>query len=188
MDNSDRNCLVLYPHLTRADFEAAATTIGLDRYTTTAGDARRAYEQVWTTANSASAVHYLEDPLVGLTWISIRGVDVSSLTTAMALRIELIDREEALERAEGAVSHNVKLEALARVAVTFHQFDPRAFLVFAAFATEPGDALLREAAANLMAYRAWPEFVPVLGQMVADDADNNVRRRAAEVLKHLDNA
>lgn len=179
----ERAILVLYPHLTRADVERVAAELGLVRHSVRPGDGvRQAYEQVWATDDRATAVNYLEDPLVSLSYLSIRGADRDKLASKFARKMETYDPEWALELAAGAVKPETQLEAISRLAVIFPSHDPAAFEVFKAYATAAPNPVLREAAVNAMAYRAWPEFLPLLEQIAREDPSDNVRMRANEIL------
>jgi hypothetical protein len=180
-----RACPVVHPERTREDFEAVAAQLGLVQHRVTPGDERRAYEQVWATPDQATAVHYLEDPLVGLPYLSLRGGDLQHYITAFVRHLEVLDGEDALEMAEGALQPGTQVEAIAHLAVTFPEYDPRAFSLFWGYATRAPDPVVREAAVNNMAYHAWPEFIPLLERIVAEDPEENVRRRAREILPHL---
>jgi hypothetical protein len=67
----------------------------------------------------------------------------------------------------------------------FPSYQQDAFDIFAAFATQAQTALLREAAVDAMAYRAWPQFIPLLEKILASDVADNVQHRAEVVLKHI---
>lgn len=137
MSKSTDLCRVLYPPITRADFEEAATDLGFVHYETRAGDgARRAEEQVWSLPDRTTAVNYLEDPLAGVNYLIFRGTELSRFETPFARRLQIFSTEETVELAAGAVNHNTQVEAIVRLAVTFVEYDPDAYAVFEAYATQ----------------------------------------------------
>lgn len=184
MSQFERAILVLYPQRTRSDFERVAAEVGLLHRETRPGDGlRSAYEQVWTTPNGLGAVNYLEDPLAGLNYLSIRGSEVAHFVGAFARRLEVYDRADALVLAEGAVEHDDQVESIVRLAVVSPEYDPGAFAVFEAYALQGDDPLLREATVDAMGYRAWPEFKPLLERIVASDPLESIREHAGTVLR-----
>ena len=175
--------MVLYPNVTREDFEKAAADLGFVQHETRPGDgARRAYEQVWATPDRTTAVNYLEDPLAGMNYLCLRGAHLDNFEPEFAERLDNYSPEEVLELAAGAKSHDKQVASLFRIAITFPEYEPEAFRIVEAYATQPPDPLLREAAVDAMGFRGWPEFVPLLERIAAQDPAVNVRQHAQEIL------
>jgi hypothetical protein len=176
---------VLYPYVTRDDFERAATDLGFVKHHTTPGGEREPYEQVWAGPDRTTALNYLESPLMGLHYVILRSHDLPTFSLAWARRLHIFNHQEALELARGATDHNRQVEALARLAVMFPQWDPQVFSVFEAYATQHPSPLLRAAAVNYMVFSCWPEFLPLLERIATQDAADNVRRRAQEIMPYV---
>jgi len=162
---------------------------GFHLFRTQEGDGERvAFEQVWASEDQTTALNYLEDPLLGLTWLSFRGADLDVFIRRIATQIELIDGADALVLAAAATEPSEKIVAIARLAAVFPVYDADAFRLFAAYATESADPHVRESAVNCMAYRGWSAFVPLLKWVIEHDSAPAVRQRAAEILPFVDDA
>jgi hypothetical protein len=160
-----------------------ATDLRLTHHETRPGDGDRlAYEQVWATADRTSAINYLEDPISGLHYLSIRGTLASRLVTKLAKRLDVYDEEDLLEHAATATTLEEQVRALNQVAIGFVDYHPAAMELLEGYATSAPLPQLRAAAVNAMGFRAWPQFRPVLEQVAAQDPDEGVRRRAASML------
>ena len=183
MNKLEKMCRVLYPHINRADFQKAAKDLGFVHHETRPGDgARTAYEEVWSLQDRTTAVNYLEDPIAGMNYLVLRGADLNTFETKFARQLQLFSTEETVELAAGAVNYNTQIEAIVRLAITFTDYDPDAYSVFEAYATQAPNPLLREAAVDAMGYQAWPEFRSLLEVIAAEDTAENVRRHAQEIL------
>lgn len=179
-------CFVVGPDVSREEFEQGASNAGFYHFRTQEGDRRVAYEQVWATEGRATAINYLEDPLLGLKWISFRGQDLDRLVPSLAEHIALIDGEGALNMAREATEPDEMIHAIACLAATFPTYDENAYRAFSHFATQIPDARVRESAINCTAYRGWPAFVPLLKWVVEHDPSESVRQRAQDILPFLD--
>jgi hypothetical protein len=189
---------VLYPHVTRADFERAATVLGFLRFETRPGDGKRvAYEQVWALPDRTTAVNYLEDPLAGLHYFNLRGARVPHFTTELMRRVQARSPEEVLADAVGPMPtdeyvtalnrmpEGEHIKALSRLAITFRAYDPDVLAIFEAYATKAPSPVLRHAAVNAMGFCLWPQIRTLLEQISAEDPAANVREHARAILAHV---
>jgi hypothetical protein len=189
---------VLYPHVTQGDFERAATVLGFLRFETRPGDEKRvAYEQVWAFPDRTTAVNYVESPLAGVHYFNLRGARVPHFTTELTRRVQARSPEELLASAVGPMPHDEYVKALNRMpdgehiwalnrlAITFPAYDPAVFAIFEAYATKAPSPHLRRSAVNAMGFRLWPQFRPLLEQIIAEDPDESVREHAKAILAHV---
>jgi hypothetical protein len=188
MSRANEVCLILHPSVTRADFEKAARDSGFVHFAThPRGGDQRAYEQVWLTPNVVAPtedVHYIEDSIPNFPYLVVGGVDPSRLAARLAERISVYTPDELLNSALDASTHNDQVRAINRLAIGFVNFDPTAYTIIMTFALQAQNPVLREAAVNAIAFRAWPHFRPLLERIVAEDPAENVRRKAALLLAH----
>lgn len=176
-------CFALKPGTTRDQVAAAASKAGLVLVNRTEGDGERlSYEEAWATADGAVSVHYVEDPLVNVSYLVLRDRGTHQLTASFLADLPAFGHAEALDLARQATDRNDQVRGLYRLAVMFPSFDPDAFDVFAAYATRAQTPLLREAAVDAMGYRSWPQFIPLLEQIEQQDSDAEVRQRAKVIL------
>jgi len=179
---SNNEVFVLYDDVTRLDFQKAAKAAGLEQHPAPKGDHDGGHEEVWATADKRSAVNYLEDPILGLSYIVIRGDPHGNLTHKMAETIQLFSPEEAVEFGQQEINTRPQVEAIYRLAAMFPEHDPQVLEVFRTYATKPGDPTLREATVNAMGYRRWPEFKPLLEEIEKKDDNAGVKERVRAVL------
>lgn len=177
--------IVLKPESGRDEFARQATALKLAHHETREGDGeKRAYEEVWATPDQRSAVHYVEDPVSGTRFLWVRGANVQKFSYEFTKRLDTYVPEEVVEDALKTTPHDEQVRAIFRLAVTFPTYDEDAFRVFEAYATKAPDPLLRRATLNAMAYRCWPEFIPVFEKVEKRDRDPDVRATAARLLPH----
>lgn len=188
MSKANDVCLILHSGVTRADFEKAAADSGFVHFAThPIGSGQRAYEQVWVTPNvvaPTTGVHYFEDPIPNFPYLVVSGADVHHIASLLAERLPVYTPDELLNSALDASTHNDQVRAINRLAIGFVNFDPSAYTIIMTFALQAQNPLLREAAVNSIAYRAWPHFRPLLERIVAEDPAENVRRKATLLLAH----
>jgi hypothetical protein len=188
MSRATQECLILRPQVTRADVEAGLAAAGLAHFATHPADRDlRAYAQVWVTPSVAAptaGVHYYEDPIPNFPYLVVSGANFQDLAARVAERVATFTRDELLDGALDAAAHNDQVRAINRLAIGFVEFDPAVWTIIATFAREAQNPLLREAAVNSVAFRAWPHYRPLLERIVVDDPSENVRQRAALLLAH----
>ncbi|NMO21846.1 HEAT repeat domain-containing protein [Pyxidicoccus fallax] len=178
--------VVLKPGVKRQEFEQAALAVGLVKHREREGDGQKeSYQQIWATQDEENSVHYVEDPLSGTTFFSIRGPKQQSLVFELARRVWAFAPEELIELAQEAETHDEQVKAVFRLAVANPRYQPDVFNVFSVYATKPPNPLLRAATLNAIGYRCWPECIPLLEGVARDDADAQVRQTAERLLPYL---
>ena len=180
-------CFVLKPGVGREEVAAAARKVGLVLASQLEGDdfQRLSYEEAWTSANDLASMNYIESQLLNVSYLVFRGEKAPIIIDQILAILPAYTHPEVLDLARQAGTRNDQVRGLYRLAVMFPNFQQDAFDIFAAFATQAQTALLREAAVDAMAYRAWPQFIPLLEKILASDVADNVRQRAEDVLKHV---
>ncbi len=183
---SEEEFSVLNPIVKREDFERVASELGLVRDHVRSGDGQKEpYEQVWANEEQSTAVHYVEDPISGTHYLWVRGEDTPELIVDLRNRLLSFDPEELIELAHEAKTHDDRVKAVFRLAVTFPRFEPDVFDVFEAYVTHKPDPLLRRATLNAIAYCGWPESIPLLERVAKEDEDEQVRQTAQRLLPAL---
>lgn len=178
--------IVLKPEAERADFHKATAALGLVKHGERPGDGQKeSYQEIWATSDELNAVRYVEDPLSGTHFFSVRGPKTQSLVSQLARRLLVFAPEELIEMAQEAETHDEQVTAVFRLAVAFPQYDPGVFEIFSAYATQPPSPLLRMATLNAIGYRCWPECIPLLERVAQEDQDAQVRQTAERLLPYL---
>ncbi len=179
-------CLVLRPGASRHKVREVLESVGLHLADVLQGDGQRlSQEEIWAKPDRTQVVAIVEDPLVHVVYLAIRGKNERRLAAALQSRIPTYTQSESIALARDAIAHDDRVRAIYRIAVMFPYFDAHALEIFRTFAMDAQDPTLREATVDAMLYRSWPEFIPLLEQMARDDRADSVRQRVADVLAHL---
>jgi hypothetical protein len=171
---------VIGPGTTREKFTAAATVLGLEKHSTLEGDGDKvAEEEIWVTPDKQNAIRWVEDPLLGLTFLRFQGPLRQRLVRD--LKVKMHPPEEVIEMAQRAKKHDSQVDAIARLAITFPDYDEEAFALFVRY-LQMQHPLLRRATLNAMGYRCWAEFIPLMEHVAQSDPAEEVRKTAERLL------
>jgi hypothetical protein len=158
---------------------------GLVRHHTNAiqGD-NEYFEDVWTTPDHHTAIHYVDDPRYEVRFLWIRGEKLRELLHEASKYLAFYDDDELLEDTAHVVTLGDGMRAIYRVGIGFPTYHPGAYQVFAAYLqhTHPQ---MRKAALKAIAYHLWPESQPLLAEVVNMDSDLEVREYAQPILEGL---
>ena len=169
--------------VTPEQFAQKATRIGLRRANVREGDGVAvAHEEIWTDQGQSIAVHYIDDRVTGMQFLCVRGRIIVGWLGDLAQRFELWDDADVVKEAMTATSNDRLVDAIFRVAVTFHVPDERIAKIFETYVRNSPYPQLRMAGLNAMAYRHWPSLRPIVAAVAAEDADESVRAEAARLL------
>lgn len=186
-DSVDDNIYMVLDGPTRSEFAKVAADLGFMRHNVWEPAApREVYEEVWATPDQTRALNYVEDPVLGMPFVRIRGNNLYKLAGDVTRKLSVFSPEELIERAYREKDHNEQVNNLYRLAITFPKYDQAVFEIFEGFATRAPNPLLRRAALDAMTYRGWPEFRPVLERVSREDGVEEVRRHANELLTAWD--
>lgn len=182
MDQTQGEYLVLYSDLGREDFVRVAEGRGWIKEKTREGDGDKvSYQEIWTTPDRTGVVNYVDDPLSGTRFLWLHGAGMDQILREIAARLPCYDQEDLLDLAAQPEDHDEAVQAVMRIAVGFPRFDPRALRVFEIYLQHPSP-LLRRATIQAIAYRRWPEGLPLLEKVAQEDPDEAVRAFARRVL------
>lgn len=176
--------LVLEEHITHEYFVSVAKGQSWIKQETIQGDGeKKAFQEIWKTADLANTINYVDDPLTLTHFVWIRGADIRQLLLEICRRLPAYEPEELLEKASEAKTINEGVEAVLRLAVAFPHFDPDVSEIFKKF-LDAKNANLRKATIQAMAYRFWDESIPLLVDVSMTDSDQEVQEFARTVLSH----
>ncbi len=187
MNGVEGSVLVLEEYIGYEDFLRVATEKGWIKYKTYEGDGETTtFEEVWTTTERDSAIHYIKDHVVITEFIWIRGTKVEELQFEIARRLPSYPDDELIEMAVNAEDHDAAVDAIFKIAVGFPRFDANAMQVFEVYLTS-SDTILRKATVQAIAYRLWTESLPLLEKVAQEDSDSDVRQFAQTILNQAQN-
>jgi hypothetical protein len=110
--SANHGVFVLYDDVTRQHFQEAARRVGLQQHPAPKHPDHEVYEEVWATPDERAAVNYLEDPVLGLSYVAIRGDPHGRLTHHLAETIQVFSPEEAIEFGQQEVDTRPQVEAI----------------------------------------------------------------------------
>jgi hypothetical protein len=144
----------------------------------------RPFELVWLTDDEETSIHYIEDTVLALNCVLVRGEEVDEVVELIRADVETVPREEVLARGRRAEGTWLVNAAYLVAATASSDYDAEAFAIVerAAEAAEP-DA--RRAAAVSMGYLEWPESRERLERLAHEDPDPDVRQTASTILEAL---
>jgi hypothetical protein len=183
MANEEEVCRVLDEGATRESLAKALGELGLVRQNVwEAAGEKEAYEEVWSTPDKTRAINYVEDPLSGMSYVCLRGANVTELTGDFLRKVSCFWPEELLEVAYDPEDENEQVDNLYRLAITFPEYDEQVFEIFEGIATNAPQAKLRLAALDAMGYHTWPESRAVVERVAREDDDAKVKLAAKRIL------
>lgn len=144
------------------------------------------YVDIWLAEDESVEVHYVEDGLVGLSYVTLYGDDVAAVRDEIAARCNLWSPERALTALRAATDRDDRLRALYAAALS--AAGPDAALVddFRAIARHDEDPGLRQAVVVATGYLPWPELVELVREMSENDVVDHVRHNAQVLLDGLE--
>jgi hypothetical protein len=177
--------IVLSPRVTRREFEDIAFGHGWRLHQVVDADEKHPYEEVWSVAQGASAVHYIEDGLLGLLYVIVMGEEVDELEASLRRALETVRAEDALGWLEDATWAGSRVQAAAYLAAAAEQPTPDLIAAFDRLMHDP-DADVRRAAIFAATYPEWPQLLAFVKNVARHDADDGVRAAAEEIAQILE--
>jgi hypothetical protein len=140
-------------------------------------------ESIYVTQDGTTGIHCIVDPLVHMTYLVVRGPREDEVAAAIRKSTAIIDHEAAVAMIATAQTPSERMRAVACVALTAPEsFDAETFQLLRRAFQDP-DPNVREVAAWVTVYPAWPELQPLLETMRAGDPIEELRADAARLLK-----
>ena len=116
----------------------------------------RPYEEIWSLDNGHSAVHYIEDGLLGLLYVVVLGEHVDEVEASLRRALETVRPKDALEWLEDAASAERRVQAAAYLAASAERPALDLIEAFDRLMRDPV-ADVRRAAIFAATYPAWPD-------------------------------
>lgn len=183
MSDTEEDIAVLKPHVDHGWFTRFADKQGWKlRHTYVPSTESPFFEEVWSTADESSAIHYVDDPRFACRFLWVRGAELRSILLAASRKLGFYDDDQLVEDAAEAEEAEEAVHAILRMGVGLRACRPDALEVYVAY-LKHRDPLVRKAAIQAIAYHHWPEAQKLLAEVVAHDADPEVRGFAAPILE-----
>ncbi|PUB26301.1 HEAT repeat protein [Promicromonospora sp. AC04] len=144
------------------------------------------YVDIWLAEDESVEVHYVEDGLVGLSYVTLYGDDVAAVRDEIAARCDLWSPESALTALRAATDRDDRLRALYAAALSAAGSDPTLVDDFRAIARHDEDPGLRQAVVVATGYLPWPELVELVRELSENDDVDHVRHNAQVLLDGLE--
>lgn len=177
--------LVLERGVTRTHVlsKALATRWELAHEVTPAG--YRPYELVWRLHGGAFSVHYIEDRLIEVDYLLVRGHDRAQVVHTVSALMPVVPIHRLVEEALDAQSPPERVDAIRRLAASAkEEADERILYVFARYFEDPDEGV-RAAAIFAATYPAWHRFEGPLRRLGDHDPSERVRDLAQRALQSL---
>ncbi|MFF2955040.1 HEAT repeat domain-containing protein [Kitasatospora sp. NPDC057965] len=148
----------------------------------------------WLTPDGGAEVHYVDDRITGMRYVTIRGDGAAGAEAELRPRCRVWTLDEALsalreasdrnEQTEGT-DRNDRLVALYAAALTAEGPEDRSLVEAFAAAARDGDPGIRQAVVVATGYLPWPGLVALVKELSRTDPVDHVRHNARVLLEGL---
>jgi hypothetical protein len=180
MTNDHR--VVLAPDVARVEFEDFAILSDWRLHLVTEAGDDNPYEEIWTVGDGTSAVHYVEDGLLGASYVLTMGEDATSLAAEVGERLRTLTTDEAIAWAYVVEDPNERVRAIGYLAAAAPSEPTEMFVGALAKLLRDEYAEVRNAALFACARLCWPRLDPLLQEVRNQDPDQSVRENAGRTL------
>lgn len=144
------------------------------------------YVDVWRVEDESVEIHYVEDGMVGLSYVTLYGNDVGPVREQVSAKCELWSSKDALEALRTAMDRNDRLRALYAAALSASGApNPLLIDAFSSVAQHDEDPGMRQAVVLATGYLPWPELVELVRKLSENDPVDHVRHNAQVLLEGL---
>ena len=144
------------------------------------------YVDVWFTQDHSVEIHYVEDRLAGLNYITLRGNDVTPVSQQIRERCALWSPEDALQTLRRATNRDDKLRAIYAAALSASGSQNDVLIEeFRAIASNEGAPGIRQAVVVATGYLPWQQLVQLVADMRDSDPADHIRHNAQVLLDGL---
>ena len=174
--------VTLAPAVTREDFNHAAVERGWRLHVVVEAGADVPYEEVWSVDLDASAAHYIEDALLGVSYVLAMGTNEEGVAQEIESVLATVRPRDAIEwtRQEAAKQDRLRAISYLASAATVTE-EVEVTQAFARLLEDP-DPDIRQHAIFAAAYPSWPELDPLLERVRATDPEPGIRAAADQAL------
>ncbi|MFI9309552.1 HEAT repeat domain-containing protein [Streptomyces triculaminicus] len=144
------------------------------------------YIDIWQTDDEKTEIHYVEDRLIGLNYLTLRGGGVDMEVQRIETALQLWSLDDALESLRVVTGRDEWLVTIYAIALTAPEGEERDDVVdvFREFAADP-DPGIRQAVVVATGYRTWPALVEIVEELHRNDPVDHVRKNAGILLEGI---
>jgi len=129
------------------------------------------YQKIWTTIDRGTAIHYIEDSLIVIHYLQIKGDRPEEVADDIRASLDVYDKDEIRNMVESVSRSSEVIDAIYTACVGAPQhYDEEFFQLFENVLSHP-DPEVRRATIFAMAYAPWPQFKPLLERVIATDPE-----------------
>ncbi|MCX4395279.1 MULTISPECIES: HEAT repeat domain-containing protein [unclassified Streptomyces] len=138
-------------------------------------------EEIWLTNDAETAAHWINDELLDVSYITVRGVNAAALADSIRSELPMDDIPKLQARAIADRDPDVLIDTLYRTAiVACSSYDPKAFALLRWGLNDP-NPLIRRVSLLAVSITGWESFAPTLDEIIKQDPVDEVRDQAARV-------
>ncbi|MBW4608227.1 MAG: hypothetical protein KME22_13660 [Hassallia sp. WJT32-NPBG1] len=136
------------------------------------------YEKIWFAADGQTSIHYIEDFLLNVRYIAVKGEKPGQVIEQIRQLLNTYSQEEIHQMVENATEPDDLIQAIYYVgAAATSMYDADMFKMFEHMLSH-SNSEVRRSAIFATAYPAWKEFCKPLEKLQASDPELTVREYA----------
>jgi hypothetical protein len=143
----------------------------------------RPAEAIYKPRKLDGFAHRIDDDLLGFSYFTVTGKDREAIAEEIRKALPTISTADAKVKFEGAPNAEEKARAIKYVAITAPETKDAAALALFDKALHDESSEVRQAAILATGYAGWPELADLLRDVAENDADQEVRDDAADMLE-----
>ena len=173
--------------VTVGDLSRLAWDLDWDIYDIIRGDDRTPFEKVWLANGDRTAIHYVEDRLIGVRYLRIEGEGQAEIAPRIRANVGVYDRAEITAMFDSVGDDRALVRALRHMG-TAAQPDAANFEWLDRFREAAGhpNPVVRRAVVLAAVYTGWPELRPLIQSLASVDPAPRTRARARSALHALE--
>ncbi|MFE4829912.1 hypothetical protein [Streptomyces sp. NPDC056672] len=157
-------------------------SLGFARYDAPTAEPQPVSEnEIWLSNDERSAVHWIVDDLIGVSYLAVRGTDAIALSEQLRIQLPTDSVVKLQLRAIADRDTDALMDTLYRTAVAADSgYDPDAYSLLR-WGLNDLDPLVRRVALVAVSITGWTEFAELLAWVSAHDPVEQVRAQAISV-------
>jgi hypothetical protein len=144
------------------------------------------YVDTWVTPDDRTEIHYVEDPLTGLPFVTFQGDGSEEAARLVRQGCSLWEFSDALATVGTADSRDGKLTAVYAVAFTAPRRQVDSVVDVFRVIAQDADPGIRQSVVVAAGYLPWPGLVELVRGLAGSDLEDHVRHNARVLLEGLE--
>ncbi|MBQ0986080.1 hypothetical protein KBZ10_16475 [Streptomyces sp. F63] len=144
------------------------------------------YRHIWHSSDGGVEIHYVEDPLTGLNFVTLRGPGAESIEQDIRSSLPVWTYPEALGALRSSDGRDDRLYSAYAAALTAPTTEDEPLVEEMRRMSVDTDPGIRQAVVVATGYCPWPSLVEIVKHLEESDAVENVRDNARLLLEGLE--